>query len=1022
METNTNNDVIVISCVESDDKNKQIENTISTPKTDCDNNIITLKEKVEKNINDNNNYKNYINIMFYTLDIKFKRDTFGFLKEIYNLNYLCDKIKQIRNILTKREFIYKLKIYGNNKKYEPLKKCYSYWVTFINKKNILESLKIYKLKKKNQQYQDLVNKNKIILALKKKQQEVNLLNKKKLILIKIINLKIKKIENIISKYFNHWKKIVFTKNIGNINNSINDMNINKNNNVDKSINGDDDKNKSNNITKDKIINTTNEKINCISEDKSKIIPNMKRINVHIQISGNKKNNINNNNKNINNINNNINNNIKKDNSKERSVSKKKRIVKRNNYRTKYNQKSETKSRRIINRKETLKNAIYNWKRNAKKLSIIEDYKFILKRIKKQNKIMGDKTNNEQKLINLNIDLLNKLKKVSLHLLLSIYQKSLTNLIYKYFNIWKSNTNMKKSNNNINAKNNNNTNINNNNQNKNRNKKLIKQISKYVRKKVGSCYKQKEKQMIPNQKMLINSNSPKNNGNKFNDTKNINNIYARNNYDIINNNDNNIIKTNFNDNIVKKRPEKTFSKKKTKLNLYKDRINRYKDENNIKKSKEKNVPKNNINNNNNNNILFNDYNYIIDNYNCNTNTNSNSNIEIPNEFSSPNRYILIETNSDNNSKNKNKNILSPDNYISNILTTNTESKYVIRKPKKRTASQPKIKKINLNDPELMGNKTPPKHISKSGEKNIHIYRNNNDLLNLNSYMENLISKTDYSFQYPCRSRNDKKDKNIEPNLNIKKDTQSSHEESSCNHITLIEESNEVKKPMDYINTPNYERQIKKNLNQYFSPTNELSNSSLPHNYLLTDSRIKKNLYQQNQNYMPNYDEDLLGSRTYISRTNIKQFPPHNSFTKSPFTQYGKNLEKMQDSNIYLEPNEEEEINIIPNLKKSYNANRNVIMNNNYGNNKTQYYNNSFLRDHNKNNLKKTNNSLYERMQERKKNPNNYSPYSRNVNRDNNKVRITYNQFDFSGNEDYNNTYNNENETTYNNYNNLKPIFY
>ena len=193
METNTNNDVIVISCIENDDKNNQIENTISTPQTDSASIILTLKEKVDKLINDNNNFKNYINIMFYTLDIKFKRDTFDFLKEIYNLNYLCDKIKQIRNILSKREFIYKLKIYGNNKKYESLKKCYFYWVTFINKKNIVESLKIYKLKKKNQQYQDLVNKNKIILALKKKQQEVNLFNKRKLILIKIINIKIKKI-------------------------------------------------------------------------------------------------------------------------------------------------------------------------------------------------------------------------------------------------------------------------------------------------------------------------------------------------------------------------------------------------------------------------------------------------------------------------------------------------------------------------------------------------------------------------------------------------------------------------------------------------------------------------------------------------------------------------------------------------------------------------------------------------------------------------------------------------------------
>ena len=117
METNTNNDAIIIYCIENEDKNNQIENTISSPQTDCASIILTLKEKVDKIIKDNNNCKNYINIMFYTLDIRFKRDTFNFLKEIYHLNYLCDKIKQARNILSKREFINKLKLYVNNKKY-----------------------------------------------------------------------------------------------------------------------------------------------------------------------------------------------------------------------------------------------------------------------------------------------------------------------------------------------------------------------------------------------------------------------------------------------------------------------------------------------------------------------------------------------------------------------------------------------------------------------------------------------------------------------------------------------------------------------------------------------------------------------------------------------------------------------------------------------------------------------------------------------------------------------------------------
>ena len=39
-------------------------------------------------------------------------------------------------------------------------------------------------------------------------------------------------------------------------------------------------------------------------------------------------------------------------------------------------------------------------------------------------------------------------------------------------------------------------------------------------------------MNPNQNLLINSNSHKNNVNKFGDTKNMNNIYVQNNFDII----------------------------------------------------------------------------------------------------------------------------------------------------------------------------------------------------------------------------------------------------------------------------------------------------------------------------------------------------------------------------------------------------------------------------------------------------------------------------------------------------------
>ena len=104
-----------------------------------------------------------------------------------------------------------------------------------------------------------------------------------------------------------------------------------------------------------------------------------------------------------------------------------------------------------------------------------------------------KSNNFENIKNINNDLLNKLKKVNLQLLLSIYQRKQNLLIKNIFDKWKTNTNI-----NINKL-------------KKRNKALIKQISKYIKKTIGGCFKKKSK-------------------------------------------------------------EKTFAKKKTKLNLYKERFN------------------------------------------------------------------------------------------------------------------------------------------------------------------------------------------------------------------------------------------------------------------------------------------------------------------------------------------------------------------------------------------------------------------------------------------------------------------
>ena len=75
-----------------------------------------------------------------------------------------------------------------------------------------------------------------------------------------------------------------------------------------------------------------------------------------------------------------------------------------------------------------------------------------------------------------------------------------------------------------------------------------------------------------------------------------------------------------DNLIQKKQEKFFAKKKTKLNLYKDRINQFKAS--AKNNKLKNNKKNNLNDKNVNVINYNDINIINKSINDKINNNPN----------------------------------------------------------------------------------------------------------------------------------------------------------------------------------------------------------------------------------------------------------------------------------------------------------------------------------------------------------------------------------------------------------------
>ena len=590
--------------------------------------------------------------------------------------------------------------------------------------------------------------------------------------------------------------------------------------------------------------------------------------------------------------------------KKNNIKKKKRIAKRHNFKKKNKKKNEiiTVSSKIINNKELIRNIIYRWKNNAHKIKIIDDYKHILTKMKKnkenyeeilsQNNI--NKTAGDKKYGGINLDLFNKLKKVSLHLLLSIYQKSKDNIKKEFFSQWKSIIAIKKL--------------------KKKNRTLVREISKYIKKKVGSCFKKKEENEI-----------------------------------------------------VKRNKEKTFAKKKTKLNLYKERIAQYK---NTFQPKYNNL--NNIYTNNNN---------IINNY-------ENG------KYTLQNRITVNETIPENKR-------ITNDNYILNILSNYNEPRYIIKRPGKRNLSQNRNNIKNLTDDYHIDEKDNRKYISKSGEKyNRFNKKNNNNINNLNSYIENLIAKTEFSSESPY---NNNYMENLDEKANLYSNSLSSQEDSTSNHISLVQESNEIQRPKNSINLSI------KNKKNYFSQ-NKTYNISHPNNYFLTDTRTYKNIYPQNilhnnQTMIPNYQANNIRNNYPIYNNNYNNNYINNLTEKKP-----------NYNNIYLYSNEKDRINTF----------------NGYGNylNKPQYYQSSTYNDNNafNNNLKKIN-PLYERMVKSKMNSqiNNYnSPLTRQVLTDNNRIKIINNQnsepYQLSESEEFNNNISNyENDTLRKNYN-YKNMFY
>ena len=250
------------------------------------------------------------------------------------------------------------------------------------------------------------------------------------------------------------------------------------------------------------------------------------------------------------------------------------------------------------------------------------------------------------------------------------------------------------------------------------------------------------------------------------------------------------------------------------------------------------------------------------------------------------------------------------------------------------------------------------------------------------MENLLTNTEYSSD-PYNRLTDSRDK--VSNFNLLK-TISSQEEPTSNHISLLQAKNEIRNPKNSINMSI------KNKKNYFSP-DKTYKIMLPKK-ILTEKKSQKNIYEERNNN----NENLL-PYAYHNFINNKKYNKAFSSINSPFR---KNELKQNNNNIYFYRNENEN-----------NAYKKYV-------NKPQYNYNMHYKEpiHYKNNSVKVN-PLYERMRRNKmRNYNNYySPFSRKIIQDNNKIKVVYNrvnEINSTENDDYNDISKYGNETVENNY--------
>ena len=441
--------------------------------------IDKLKDIQKSNIENNNNIlRDYLNkwrIFTNTKKILDKMKNYLKLNKCFNL---WKKIKDLNNI--KNILLNKKKLQDKEKK-DTLNKYFNRWKDYLEKKKILSKLKDYQKGKKEvldkyfnkwKDYKDRLN---IISKLKDYQKEKNdkkdnlnkYFNKWKDYIdrIKIISkLKDNQKEkndkkDKLNKYFNKWKDYIDRLNIFS---KLKDYQkekikeINKNT-LKKYLNKLNDKairrkalneirklsklkncfkiyNKINNNIIKKYFNNWKNKIKSYKTKSPKIIKlePQKVENTEIKAIKPKKHEYTIIKQNILSIidsNNNNKNNIK--NKKEKNEKKEKSLKKRKVKRNKTKSKSKKKVNKNKNNLENLKKGFEKWKNNIKQKKILLDRKNIINGIKKYNQKNGKKDD----ISNSDEELLKKLKKASIYLLLDIYKKNRDLLLKKYFNKW-----------------------------------------------------------------------------------------------------------------------------------------------------------------------------------------------------------------------------------------------------------------------------------------------------------------------------------------------------------------------------------------------------------------------------------------------------------------------------------------------------------------------------------------------------------------------------------------------------------